>query len=549
MSLLKVNNPRSLLINAETGDSLKNVVTIRNNKNENRKVIIVKPPDPPTTPPEQKLIVSKNKEEERKNVITEPSFQIDDDLQMPSEIFDCNFLEDKDEVKEIPGEFYFETDHEALRGNPDYHKLLKIYAVLQAKKIQAVQDVEHLLGAREIAMKHPQKFLKKFNEQMSQLPVNQDIPNVPTIDWDKYKIPSVSHVVQKPETRYKGTFHTMGAPSKRQEIEKEKVDGILDCKVERNARGQFLVRGRIFDASKPQTFNQPWTPEEQRRLEELLEEYPSEEVEMERWKKIATCLGNRTSIQVQSRVQKYFQKLQKAGLPIPGRYKKLNPTSGLARTKRPSIRGKYSNSLIGSRNSTFFPDMKPTVKMTDEDEREADESVLSAETSSSSGLGKEEKPSKYRLIDATKYYIVEEDVSDDEDIDPKHYQTPTYQRLKWLKRIRREKEMELREGPSSSSLFVHTGYKCDGCGQEPIKGGRFTCQECDSDQNQPNSGIDLCLECAPKGLVFEDKPSHSSAHNLRPVRKKLTELPTATADLDYLFQNNYLDSNFVNKSW
>ena len=53
-------------------------------------------------------------------------------------------------------------------------------------------------------MKHPQKFLKKFNEQMSQLPVNQDIPNVPTIDWDKYKIPSVSHVVQKPETRYKG---------------------------------------------------------------------------------------------------------------------------------------------------------------------------------------------------------------------------------------------------------------------------------------------------------------------------------------------------------
>ena len=62
-----------------------------------------------------------------------------------------------------------------------------------------------------------------------------------------------------------GTFHTLGAPTKRQEIEKEKVDGILDCKVERNARGQFLVRGRIFDASKPQTFNQPWTPEEQRR--------------------------------------------------------------------------------------------------------------------------------------------------------------------------------------------------------------------------------------------------------------------------------------------
>jgi len=541
MSLLKVNNPRSLLIKAENADSPKKIVTIRNNKNENKKIIIVKP-EPPT-PPEQKRskILSKKFTEEITSIKVEPSPDIDDDLKMPSEIFDCNFVEEKNEVNEIPGEFYFETDHEALRGNPDYHKLLRTYALLQAKKIQAVQDVEKLLGAREIALKYPLKFLQKFNDQISSLPVHQDIPNVPIVDWDKYKIPSVSHVVQKPETRYKG------APPKKQEIEKEKVEGLLDCKVERNAKGQFLVRGRVFDASKPQTFNQPWTPEEQRRLEELLEEYPSEEIEMERWKKIATCLGNRTSIQVQSRVQKYFQKLQKAGLPIPGRYKRNAPAShSLARPKKPSMRGKYSNSLIGSRNSTFFPDMKPTVKMTDEDEREADESVLSAETSSSSGLGKEEKPAKYRLIDTAKYYIVEEDVSDDEDIDSKHYLTPSYQRLKWLKRIRREKELELREGSSSSTLFVHTGYKCDGCGQEPIKGGRFTCLECDKDQSQISGGIDFCLECAPKGLVSDEKPSHTSNHNLRPVRKKMTELPTATADLDYLFQNNYLDSNFVN---
>ena len=72
----------------------------------------------------------------------------------------------------------------------------------------------------------------------------------------------------------------------------------------------------------------------------------------------------------------------------------------------------------------------------------------------------------------------------------------------------------------------------------------FSCLEYESDQN---SGIDFCLECAPKGLALEDKPSHDpSTHNLRPVRKKMTELPSATADLDYLFQNNYLDPNFVN---
>ncbi len=160
---------------------------------------------------------------------------------------------------------------------------------------------------------------------------------------------------------------------------------MLSCKVEKNSRGQFLVRGRVFDESKPQTFNQPWTPEEQRRLEELLVEYPSEEVEMERWKKIARCLGNRTAIQVQSRVQKYFQKLQKAGMPVPGKYKRHTPNStiGLARNKRPTNRGKYSGSLLGSRNSSFFPDFKPDVRMSEEDEREAD-SVFSVESSVSS---------------------------------------------------------------------------------------------------------------------------------------------------------------------
>jgi len=38
-----------------------------------------------------------------------------------------------------------------------------------------------------------------------------------------------------------------------------------------------------------------------------------------RFRKIAADLGGRTSLQVQSRVQKYFIKLAKAGLPIPGR--------------------------------------------------------------------------------------------------------------------------------------------------------------------------------------------------------------------------------------
>jgi hypothetical protein len=88
---------------------------------------------------------------------------------------------------------------------------------------------------------------------------------------------------------------------------------------ERGKDGKLLVRGREFNQRKPETFNQLWTPEEQKRLEELLVVYPPEHTEMERFRKIAKALGNRTPLQVQSRVQKYFIKLQKAGLPVPGR--------------------------------------------------------------------------------------------------------------------------------------------------------------------------------------------------------------------------------------
>lgn len=69
---------------------------------------------------------------------------------------------------------------------------------------------------------------------------------------------------------------------------------------------------------------QLWTADEQRRLEELLIEYPPEEVESRRFQKIAEALGNRTRMQVSSRVQKYFLKLMKAGLPVPGRAPRLS---------------------------------------------------------------------------------------------------------------------------------------------------------------------------------------------------------------------------------
>ncbi len=45
---------------------------------------------------------------------------------------------------------------------------------------------------------------------------------------------------------------------------------------------------------KKKVFNRLWTPEEQRKLERLLEEYPEEIIQSHRWEKIARALGNRS---------------------------------------------------------------------------------------------------------------------------------------------------------------------------------------------------------------------------------------------------------------
>ena len=44
-----------------------------------------------------------------------------------------------------------------------------------------------------------------------------------------------------------------------------------------------------------------------------------------------------------------------------------------------------------------------------------------------------------------------------------------YRELMWLKRIRREKELEQNLG----EVTVHAGFRCDGCDVEPIVGSRF----------------------------------------------------------------------------
>jgi hypothetical protein len=45
----------------------------------------------------------------------------------------------QDEDSDNTGEFYFESDHVALKGNGDYLNLLKTIAILEAQSIKAIQ--------------------------------------------------------------------------------------------------------------------------------------------------------------------------------------------------------------------------------------------------------------------------------------------------------------------------------------------------------------------------------------------------------------------------
>jgi ZZ-type zinc finger-containing protein 3 len=86
-------------------------------------------------------------------------------------------------------------------------------------------------------------------------------------------------------------------PESNRPFTRKKKEIILQPKIEPGCSSTFddissmKIRGKIYNDEKPETFNQLWTPAEQKRLEELLEEFPPEEIESRRWEKIATALG------------------------------------------------------------------------------------------------------------------------------------------------------------------------------------------------------------------------------------------------------------------
>lgn len=199
-------------------------------------------------------------------------------------------------------EFYFESEHLALKNNKDYHKLIKCISILEAQRTQAIRDIDSLKLIEKNILDDPDSLLKNLKNGINlNIPNRQIIAEIPKIDWLKY-------------SKYLPSDFQLPVDSVKTEKKTENINEIVH---------------QINDEKKTESHNRLWTIEEQKRLEELLVTYPPEPVEMRRFAKIAKALGNRSTKQVCSRVQKYFIKLHKAGLPIPGRIPKTIDKKGM----------------------------------------------------------------------------------------------------------------------------------------------------------------------------------------------------------------------------
>uniref|UniRef100_A0A7N8XKU9 ZZ-type zinc finger-containing protein 3 n=1 Tax=Mastacembelus armatus TaxID=205130 RepID=A0A7N8XKU9_9TELE len=416
---------------------------------------------------------------------------------------------EEEEEEEEPDVYYFESDHLALKHNKDYQRLLQTISVLEAQRTQAILDLETLARHQREALADPIGFVEQLQKRVNLgLPCPQRVVQLPDIAWEQYTSGlgdfEREFCDKKRKTRRLKLIFDKGLPVRPKspiELKKEGESSTMYSSLPtsdapENSRQTQMIRGRICHPNKPDTFNQLWTVEEQKKLEQLLVKFPPEEVESRRWQKIADELGNRTAKQVASRVQKYFIKLTKAGIPVPGRTPNLCMYTKKASSKRQHHLNKHLY-----RPSTFLTSYEPPVYMDEDDERSA-------------------------------YYSNIQEPSDEESVPVELRNLPEYKELLELKRLKKQKLQEIQEEKGG---VRHVGYKCDVCSMEPIQGVRWHCQDC-----PPGNSVDFCSSCSD--CLFSTD-THKPNHHLEPVYQ-----PETFLDRDYCLPQstgyNYLDPNY-----
>ncbi|XP_074651883.1 ZZ-type zinc finger-containing protein 3-like [Tubulanus polymorphus] len=414
------------------------------------------------------------------------------------------------------GVYYFETDHCALQGNKDYQKLLKTLAILESQRIKALTDLEKLMDSEEAALKEPLVFVQRLqNKEDLGLPKPLFIPEIPKIAWDEYTYCAAEF-----------NMSLSGVKTRGKRVNLDNLKPTASNSISNDSSIAEKVRGRVKVGDKSDTFNKLWTVDEQKQLEDLLVQYPPEAVEVNRYKKIANALGNRTTQQVASRIQKYFVKLHNAGLPIPGRLpSKLTILHNTAKTTHKH----QKHNRFYWKPSTFMQSYDPPVYMSDDDcvGDEDDDNDDDRFDESFSHI----KPAV--VLDSRQENA---SVSDDESIPVELRASDEYTEIMRLKKLKRKKIRT--ETSSNSQQLQHIGYKCDRCDSEPIIGIRWTCTDCPS-----GSTVDLCEECIHSSF---ETVSHHATHRFKAVHRPT---PALAIDMDYTKLTpsgyDYLDPNYM----
>lgn len=165
---------------------------------------------------------------------------------------------------------------------------------------------------------------------------------------------------------------------------------------------------------------------------------------MRRFAKIARALGNRTTKQVASRLQKYFQKLHAAGLPVPGRIPR-GPRTYQSIRKNRMQKHMY-------RPTTFFPSNYVPVNITDDDDVNINFLDPNTYRKSHNGIRRESTTSNIRYRAEVETMVVDE--QSDSELNTEDTDKDKIARL--LKRVKRDKEKNYVEEKTNCD---HIGYE------------------------------------------------------------------------------------------
>ncbi|XP_050521868.1 ZZ-type zinc finger-containing protein 3 [Daktulosphaira vitifoliae] len=366
-------------------------------------------------------------------------------------------------------EFYFESDFYLLKNNKDYQNLLKSLAILEVQRSVIIQNIENIVKLKDDISNNPLGIFKKIVKRKDVKGINLlKVEEVPFINWSNY-------YTNEENEQSKQQIHDINLRYKNLSRKMESQNNVMN------------------EVEKPETFNKPWTVEEQLRLEELLVEYPPERNESNRYRKIAEALGTRNLRQVCSRVQKYNIKMKKVG-----QIKSINSNSKNLNKKTVFLSHKNIGALL--KPTTFIPS---TTLSDDVDVYNINQNNITLHE-------------KTEINKQTKLYI--------------------------LKHILNDKQSNTKD------LVIHKNIKCSVCQLSPILGIRWNCVDCPAIGRKS----DFCNDCIVdilRNIVKEN--IHPLDHTVIPIKqiKEDEDNIDSLVDPSYVplvFQTqNYLDPNFM----